>query len=159
MNSSMSVIAGLYKLGNSLFLDKIGHLDQELVVQKISGSTNPIIWLAGHITAVRYHLMNVLGTKSEFPWAKLFEDPYDASKDYPDMSEVKDAWVAVSDQLVDKICQASEETLQAELKYQLPHKDNTVRGAIVFFAYHESWHLGQISYIRKSLEMEGLVSF
>ena len=59
----------------------------------------------------------------------------------------------------DKLAQVSESELTKELDYKLPHGDNTVRGALIFFAYHEAWHFGQIAYVRKCLGMEGLVPY
>ena len=117
------------------------------------------MWMAGHLTSIRYHLLDLLGEKKEFPWPKLFDDGFDAEKDYPEMSKIADAWNEISDAFQEKLAQASESDIAKELDYKLPHGDNTVRGALIFFAYHEAWHFGQIAYVRKCLGMEGLVPY
>ena len=68
MNPSIATVAALYKMDNSFFQNGIGNLDNETAMKKISESTNPIMWMAGHLTSIRYHLLNLLGEKEEFPW-------------------------------------------------------------------------------------------
>lgn len=53
--------------------------------------------------------------------------------------------------------QASDDQYAKEIRWDLPNGDKTVRGALLFYAYHEAWHLGQIAYARKGMGMEGLV--
>ena len=159
MTPEMSAVAELYKFDNSLFLEKVASIENEMTTKRFSENGNPVIWLAGHIAGVRYHLLDLLGKKTEFPWPKLFQQPFDASSPYPKMSEIKDAWTKVSDSFIDGMNKASEETLSKPLEYKLPHNANTVGGALIFFAYHEAWHLGQISFIRKGLDLDGLVPY
>lgn len=97
MNPSIATVAALYKMDNSFFQNGIGNLDNETAMKKISESTNPIMWMAGHLTSIRYHLLNLLGEKEEFPWPKLFDDGFAAEKDYPEMSKIADAWNEISD--------------------------------------------------------------
>lgn len=159
MNPSIAAVLELYKFDNSLFLDRIGSLENQLVIKRITENSNPIIWISGHLTNTRYHVLELLGTKIEFPWPKIFEHGFDPATEYPDISKIKDSWIEISDKLIEKVEQVADSHLLKELHYKLPHNDNTVRGAIIFFAYHESWHLGQISYIRKCLELDGLVPY
>ena len=159
MNPSIATVAALYKMDNSFFQNGIGNLDNETAMKKVSDSTNPIMWMAGHLTSIRYHLLNLLGEKKEFPWPKLFDDGFDTEKYYPEMSKIADAWHDISDAFQEKLAQASESDLTKALDYKLPHGDNTVRGGLIFFAYHEAWHFGQMAYVRKCFGMEGLVPY
>ena len=61
MNPSIAAVAALYKMDNSFFQNGIGNLDNETVMKKVTESTNPILWMAGHLASGRYHLLNLLG--------------------------------------------------------------------------------------------------
>ncbi len=159
MASSIRTVIDLLKMGNSLFMEKIGTLDNETAGKRVSDKANSILWMAGHLCSTRAHMLELVGGKADLPWQKLFTEEFDASKDYPEMATIRDAWVSVSDQFFEKVEAVSEDALSKALEYELPHGNNTVRGAIVFFAYHEAWHLGQIAYARKCMNMDGLVPY
>ena len=55
--------------------------------------------------------------------------------------------------------QASDDDLEKAIEWDLPNNDKTVRGAFLFYSYHEAWHFGQIAYARRSNGMEGLVPY
>ncbi len=157
MEQTLTDISNVLKYDDSLFAEKIGTLEKGAVDKRIAGDVTPIIWIAGHLTNCRVHLLDLLGTEREFKWTPLFEKPYDPAENYPDISELKDIWMSVSSELHEALARATEEQLSAPLKYELPHGNSTVRGAFTFFYYHEAWHLGQIAYVRRGLGMEGLV--
>jgi hypothetical protein len=159
MNQAIKSALELYKFDNALFQERIGSLENSVAGRRVSDKANPIIWVAGHITNSRTHLLELFGTKKDFEWAPLFQEPYDSAREYPDISVIKEAWTEVTNELFDKLGEASDDQLAREVGYKIPHGDNTVRGAIVFLLYHEAWHLGQIAYIRKCTDMEGLVPY
>ena len=92
MTPEMSAVVELHKFDNSLFLEKVTSIKNVMTTKRFSENGNPVIWLAGHIAGVRYHLLDLLGKKTEFPWPKIFQQPLDAGSAYPEMSEIKDAW-------------------------------------------------------------------
>jgi hypothetical protein len=159
MSQAIKTIAALYQFDNGLFPERIGGLSNDQVMKRVSDSANPILWIAGHLAGVRFHLTGLLGGTQEFPWQQLFDKPFDQSKSYPTISEISTAWNQVANDVVTKMNQASDDLLSKALEYNLPHGDHTVRGACIFFAYHESWHFGQIAYIRKCLDLDGLVPY
>ena len=111
------------------------------------------------MTVTRAHVLELFGRKIELPWTEKFRSKFDASTDYPDMAELQGAWNEISAQLFPALEQATDEDLDRKLDYELPHGENTVRGAVVFFTYHEAWHLGQIAFVRKSTGNDGLVPY
>ena len=159
MEQALTDVSNIFKFNDTLFAEKVATLDKKATDTRIAGDVAPAIWIAGHLTNYRVHLLELFGTKREFKWAPLFQKPYDASESYPSMSELKDIWMNVSSELHETLAQATEEQLSAPLKYELPHGNNTLRGAFTFFYYHEAWHLGQLAYIRRGLGMEGLVPY
>jgi hypothetical protein len=159
MNPSMQTIVNSFKLGNDLFLKGIATLDDAAASRQVVDNTNPPRWLAGHMLMSRWHLLSLFTDAEELPWASKFAGKFDPAVDYPTMSELKNAWVTVSDALFAQMSQATDDHFSQAIDWKLPNNDKTVRGACMFLCYHEAWHLGQIAYARKGMGMEGLVPY
>jgi uncharacterized damage-inducible protein DinB len=126
---------------------------------KHAGDTNPIHWIAGHMTIYRYTLLAALGAGSELPWAGPFKRTTqpDPSAAVPPLAEIAAAMKEALPKLAAKYAELTEAELAAEAPFKLPTPDPTLRGMIAFFAYHESYHLGQIAYVRKWIGGPGIV--
>ena len=54
---------------------------------------------------------------------------------------------------------ASGDHFATPVDWGVPNGDKTVRGAVLFYMYHEGWHMGQIAIARRAMGMEGLVPY
>ena len=107
----------------------------------------------GHLLSSRYGMLKMLGAGDENPYADQFgrnAEPRDAS-DYPDISEFNQAWSALSDSFHAALAGASDEQMLAPAPEGFPVEDQTMRGAIVFLCWHESYHVGQIGGMRTEM--------
>jgi hypothetical protein len=159
MDSAMQTCLNTLKFDHEFFVHKIATLDDDAARQRVGEDVNPIVWIAGHLLNSRVYLLGLFGEERELPFDSCFKDKYDPSASYPSLAEMKDAWVGVSEELFAKMEQASDDHFQKPIDWNLPNQDKTVRGAVLFYTYHEGWHLGQIAYVRKALGMEGLVPY
>ena len=159
MDPAMQTVLNTLKLDDRFFLNGIATLDDDTARRRIVDGANPILWMAGHLLNSRKYLLDLFGDEKALPWESKFKEKYDPSGDYPSMSELKDAWVSISDELLSKTEAASDDHFTRAIDWDLPNGDKTVRGAFLFYAYHEAWHLGQIAYARKGMGMEGLVPY
>lgn len=123
------------------------------------GDGNPIHWIAGHVTIYRHSLLATLGAGAEVPWSAAFKrlTQPDPSADVPPLGEVLAAFRSAAPRLVARYAELSETDLSAPAPFKLPTTDPTVRGMIAFFAYHETYHVGQIAYVKKWLGYPGIV--
>ncbi len=76
MSQAIKTVAALYQFDNGLFPERIGGLTNDQVMKRVSDSANPILWIAGHLAGVRFHLTSLLGGSNgegvPLPtWAKL----------------------------------------------------------------------------------------
>ena len=107
---------------------------------------NPPLWLAVHLTEARAFLSGLLGAGCEPPWGDLAvadEDLNDPSK-YPPLAQIRAAWDEASGKLMRRLEEAAVEDLSAPPPKNLPIDDGTLLGALNFFVYHETYHVGQM---------------
>jgi len=159
MDPSMHTSLKTFKLGNAFFLKGIATLDEEVAFRQAVGDTNPILWLAGHLLDCRKYLLDLFGEEREMPFGLKFREKYDPSIDYPTLAEIQEKWVSISDELFEKMEAASDDHFATPVDWNLPNGDKTVRGAVLFYTYHEGWHMGQIAFARRAMGMEGLVPY
>lgn len=156
MNPSMQSCLNTLKLGDELFVHKVATLDDESARTRIAGDVNPVLWLAGHLLMSRNYLLGLFGDERELAFADQLQKEYDPD-DYPSLAEIKEAWLDISKELSARMEAAGEDDFTRPIDWNLPNRDKTVRGAVLFYTYHEAWHLGQIAYARKGMGMDGLV--
>ena len=159
MESSMQTCLDTLKFGSELFLNKIATIDDDAARQRIRDDVSPIVWLAGHLLNSRKYMLELFGGSPQFPHESIFGKKFDPSVDYPSMAEIKNDWVSISDELFASMERAGDDQFTKKIEMNIPIGDKTVRGAVLFFTYHEGWHIGQISYARRGLGMEGLLPY
>ncbi len=159
MEVTAEAIKDLFAYNNKLYREGVFSLDDKAARERISDNANPVIWLAGHLTMTRTHILELVADRIENPWYKLFRKAYDPKLEYPPMAELKEFWQLVSVPMLEKMAALSPEDLKRDVGYDMPHGHRTLGGMLAFWIYHEGWHLGQIAYIRKCLGMEGLVPY
>jgi len=127
----------------------------------INEMTNSLEWLGGHLITGRYRSISRLGVKIE-PNKGLdkFVNPaipppnaiaFDSKIKYPSLSECRVEWTSFSKAFHDALHSVSESVLKTEISFKVPTGGNTVEDALVFVALHESYHIGQMSILRKLL--------
>jgi hypothetical protein len=142
-----------------LFIEALAGLDRAALLDGCGGRSNPMIWIAGHLTLSRCNLANLVGDAREAPWPHLFARGSKGGdlRQYPEISEILKAWSDLSDSLMSRLGVMSHEELSARVDREIPTTDGTVRGAVAFSAYHEAYHIGQMGYLRSWLGHGGLV--
>jgi len=142
---TLNDIIALYNLNNRLLKRCFAAISAEQADKPLHTELPPVNWLLGHITRTRYHIMELLGSKQSQEFLAAYGKPYKAEGRYPAIAEIIQAWRKVEDDFVAMMKDASADKLDQPIDYDLPHGDKTVLGAIVFFCYHETWHVGQVS--------------
>ena len=159
MTPSLVPIVEILELDTRLFEKALADLDREALVRRIVANSNPIIWIAGHLTWARFSMAGLLDAKLTFPFPPVFGRGAVLGDEasLPHADEVLSAWRDVSDILADRLSEATEAQLMAPSPRPLPIGDKTILGMIAFLTYHEGYHIGQLALLRKALGLSGLV--
>ena len=159
MDPCITPLSELFAINNQLFPRALEDICEDDLYKRPGGRSNSIIWLAGHLTGARYLLANLLRVNEEFPYEGIFnrgtKPPSDDQLPKPD--EIKAAWDGISDKLMAKLESVTDEELMTTSPMEFPTKDETILGAVAFMALHESYHVGQMAYVRRLLGYSQLV--
>ena len=160
MDPSMKTTIALYNLRSHHFSNALKGLGREELLRRPNDSVNPMLWIAGHMTVSRFTLAHLMGAKNEGPWKDLFSRGGQTTEleDLPDLSEIQAVWSAVSEDLIGRMENLGESELSRPVAPEsFRFADKTLRGVILFRGHHESYHVGQMAYLRKWLGYPGLV--
>lgn len=134
-------------------------LDEKALHAQVGARNNSIHWIAGHLANVRGGLAAVTGLAWRSEWDRFFARGTDGRipNEAPTLAEIRERFARVSDDLTKRFESLTDAELAAPFPRKLPMPDPSLRAAIAFLAYHESYHIGQMAYIRKWLGFPGLV--
>lgn len=144
---------------NSSLLEKVvAGVPAEHWLRRPGDQSNHIAWIAGHMLWSRQMLMEMLGTKWEHPGLKVFARSAKIEKGtaYPEPDVLLKAWHEAAAVLEKTLENVSTEALAEPAPPGPPSQDGKVSGFIGVMAWHETYHLGQLAYLRGWLGYPGM---
>jgi hypothetical protein len=152
-------IRKIYLTNEGLTAKALGGLTFEQLTYRLTENNSPMIWIAAHIVQSRAFVLKLTGESFDTRWGSLFARgaavPEPAA--YPPVSEIAGRMAEVSAQLYATLSSLSPEQLAVPAPgVNFPNAE-TLLEQVGFLALHESYHVGQLAYIRKSLGFPGLV--
>jgi uncharacterized damage-inducible protein DinB len=150
-------IAMIFAVNEDFVLGALNGLPHEEMWHAPSDRNNAMLWVAGHVVQTRVTILGFLGEPLDTGWGKVFDRGaalVDASQ-YPSRDEIERVMRDVSPRVRAKLMSLNDESLTRPATMQLPGT-KTVADELAFFAFHDSYHVGQMVYIRKSLGYPGL---
>ncbi|HLY69289.1 MAG TPA: DinB family protein [Puia sp.] len=165
--SSIKILAEQFSLNTRLFNNVLEGIEDVQGNKRVNEEVNHLQWIAGHITNARYNYSAMLGLETIFEYKELYVDPtapppgnraIDPKIKYPSLSKIAELWNELALSFVDAISKVSDEQAVAVLPFGTPINDNSFIGFFGFLLSHESYHIGQMSLIRKYLGL-GAMSY
>ncbi len=159
MDPVMATISDHLGINTRLYTSALEGLGYEELHRRGGADNSSMLWIAGHIAAGRGRMAGLLEAEAEFPWGDLFgrgAKPRIPS-DYPSVGELLDVFGRLTEAVQRQTVKVTDERLAAPSPDRLPIEDKTVRGALGFLVYHETYHVGQMGFLRKMLGHAGLV--
>lgn len=145
---------------NSDFLTKmVADLTPEEWFKHPHENPNHIAWVVGHCIWSRRAILIRLGTEWSQEWLDIFKRGAPAAEDssYPAISVMMESWAETSKLLAIALSAVSDEALAQPSVKGPPSADGKISGVINFMAIHETYHIGQASYLRGWLGKKGLM--
>jgi uncharacterized damage-inducible protein DinB len=152
--------AQIYSRNESMLAKAIDSLTAEQWTRRPGECSNSALWILGHMVWARSRGLKLLGVTWEKPWLHHFErgsKPADPSQ-YPSSEEVLIAWQELSATLPPALEAVPAAAMAAAAPEPSPSFDGTVGGMVSFLAMHETYHVGQVVYLRRLLGHERAAS-
>jgi uncharacterized damage-inducible protein DinB len=145
-------IAGIFKTNTDLFMRTLKGIPPDRLLAQPGNDSNHLLWIAGHVVVHRARVLQLLGQEWSAPWEELFArgSKLAAAEQYPAIEELVRAWDDVSGRLASSLANASAEALGEPVSKGMT-LDGKVSGKIAFLSLHETYHVGQMGYLRKWL--------
>jgi uncharacterized protein YndB with AHSA1/START domain len=151
--AALAPISLIFKLNTGLLRTTLDGVAADELWRRPTPATNPMLWIAGHIVQTRATMLGLLGDSFDTGWSDLFTRGaalQEASR-YPSRGDID----AVHRQIIDRLRAKFDALTDADLAApargkQLPGA-KTVGDQLAFLAFHESYHIGQLAYVRKAL--------
>src|SRR5215211_7317324 len=153
METDMTNTAGMFKTNTDIVNRAIADVDPEHWFKNPGDDSNHLMWIMGHLVVHRGHTLKTLGVDWNNEWVSLFARGTDRLADtaYPSAEEMRAAWEQVSAELANTLQQPPADMLAKDAPKGPPTFNGKVDGTVAFFAFHDTYHVGQISYLRKWL--------
>lgn len=152
----------LYRLNAMTLFANLDGVTAEQALVTPPGGGNSINWIVGHLVHTRNGLLDILG--AERLWAKGEADCYARGAADVDPSELRPLddltrdFKATKAPLDAAIRSFDHAALDADGPHEFPGGFKTVREAIAFLHFHESYHVGQIGFMRRIVGLPGAIA-
>ena len=143
----------IFKFNNNLVSRSLDGLSDEDVWTQLAGAGNPIGWVLGHLTETRGGILRELGVAFDPGWGGRFKrgSMRQDRSTYPSREEIEAQWKATHHPMRDAFAGITADKLASAATREIVPGVRTFGDQIGFFAAHESYHVGQIAFIRKQL--------
>lgn len=148
-----------YRFNSDFLVKMVADLSPDEWLRRPDGKCNHIAWIVGHVVWTRKKLLDRMGTEWSQPWLDMFARGVKCEDGaaYPPPDAMIEAWRDVSGVLAGTLDSVSEEALAQPAGKGPPSADGKVSGVVSFLAIHETYHIGQASYLRGWLGHKGLM--
>ena len=153
MSTDLQTLTNQFKFNNGIYERTVRGIPAEQWLIQPSEGSNHLLWVVAHAAVTRAVGVRLLGGEWSAPWQNLFTrgQPRVDNGHYPSVAEVQQAWHEISGKLLSALPTASPELMGKAVEKGKPSIDGTVGGTVGFLCLHESYHLGQMGFIRKWL--------
>jgi len=152
MESEFTNVKGMFKINTDIVNKAIADVAADDWFRKPGDDSNHLMWIMGHLIVHRGRTLKLLGQEWDSSWASLFARGSERVEDaeYPSSEEMRNAWDQVSAELAAALGNAPAEVLSQDAPRGISF-DGKLSGSVAFLAFHDAYHAGQVSYLRKWL--------
>jgi hypothetical protein len=121
--------------------------------------SNPMLWIFGHMVHTRVQLLKLLGESFDTGWGDVFArgSALADSAGYPSRNAVLGVARDLNARLYARLGMLSEAELAQPASRAFTPAVKTFGDQISFLTMHDTYHVGQLAYVRKAIGLPGVV--
>lgn len=150
MHPSLAPLHAILDLNTRLLKNCFADVSDQIAGRIVAERTNTMIFIAVHCLDARVFMTEIAGAPVTHPFphiasARRVED----IESYPSVNELHRCWIDVSYGLCRAVETLAQDALQSSSPQRFPIGDQSRLGALSFLVQHESYHIGQLSLLRR----------
>jgi uncharacterized damage-inducible protein DinB len=159
MDTRLAPFADILRLNTRLFLNCLDEVDDASGSMRVNSATNSLTFVAVHTLDARAYLTKALGGDGVHPFTEMLSAVTSIEEvgELPTLDQIRAAWADVTVPLLDRVAAVSSAELEAEAPAAFPIiSDPTLLGMVAFLVQHDSYHIGQMAFLRKALGFDAM---
>ena len=158
MDARVAPLAEILRLNTVLFRNCLDSLTDEQGARRPSDGTNNAAFIAAHLASSRFFLLKTLGVDEADPLGPYLDGRkgIDEIAELPPLREVDAAWTKGAHLLRDRLDALTADDIDAPSGIKFPLANGTLLGTLTFLVQHDSYHLGQLSLLRKYCKLPAM---
>jgi len=151
MDARIAALADTLRLNTRLFRNCLDGFTDDRAAARPTPDTNSAAFIAAHLADSRFYLLKLLGGERANPLTRYLGTArgIDDITEWPTLQETLSAWTDVSHALRDRMEALTAGELDQTVNLRFPMAHPTIFGALTFLVQHDTYHLGQLSLLRK----------
>ena len=162
MSGSLDTAMNILGYNAWLFQSAVKDVSADRFNYRVNDRTNAFNRLAGHVTVCRHGTGPMLQiAMPELPWGSFgefgFGTQFDAERICPPLPEIASMFDEVTGVLMAELANVPEDVFAAPSAFDIPGENPTMRDLLSFMAMHETYHIGQMGILKKSMGGPGVM--
>ncbi len=151
MDPRIAPLAETLRLNSRLYRNCLDGLRDDAARGRPLPAANSAAYVAAHLVESRFYLLGLMGVKRDSPLGdRIGWKSCDEITAWPSLDEIKSAWAEAGDALDRRLKEMTPKEADAPVDTQFPIETRTALGLLGFLVQHDSYHLGQLSLLRKT---------
>ena len=160
MNPRVEPIAQILRGNAALFGRAVVEVDADAARDRPAGRANHIGFILCHVLDARGWTASFLGADGTHAFSEQFNAAEGIDDlELPPLDELAAEFAAVTDRLLSRLEELTDEDLERQVERAFPFSEKTVISGLTFLAWHESYHVGQLALLRSYLGLSSLTGF
>ena len=153
MEPRLAPLAAILDLNTDLLLNCLDGLSDAEGRERLLGGGNTVTFLAAHLTDTRHFLAARIGHPLDNPIARYLDGArrFEEVREWPALDEIRAAWRRIAVHLQSALATLTESDLRRPNVHRFPLGDTTQLGMVAFLVQHDTYHLGQVAFLRRQL--------
>ena len=156
---SVAPLAFILAINDSLVERSFQDVAEGDLWKRPTPQSNPMLWIFGHMVNTRAGLLRLVGGDADLGWGDAFNrgaELADASG-YPRRERIVEVCRAVNAKLYAALAALTDADLAKPATRPFTPAVKTLGDQIAFLTMHDTYHVGQLAYVRKALGLPGVV--
>ena len=156
---AVAPLALIFTVNDSLAARSFEKVTDEEIWHRPTDKSNPMLWIFGHMVNTRAAMLKMLGEPFDTGWGDLFDRGaglHDPAR-YPAREAVQNVARDVNSRLYAKLASLTDGELASPATRSFTPAVKTVTDQIAFLVMHDTYHVGQLAYVRKAIGHTGVV--